>query len=157
MCAQRGSQRYSGATRTPPGDAADPDLAAAYHRTAYRVHDVPPFILRIGDPSPALLQAHAARGVTWSTFVTACNPRGELRSPDENGRLHGAFLRRLREEGLRFVAGTGGDASQGWPPEPSVLIFGLTLAQSSDLGETLAQRAVVWNGLDSVPRLIWLP
>jgi hypothetical protein len=38
-----------------------------------------------------------------------------------------------------------------------VLIFGLTLAQSSDLGETLAQRAVVWNGLDSVPRLIWLP
>jgi hypothetical protein len=156
MRADRGSQRHSVDTGTAPGDGADPELAAAYRRTAYRVHDLPPFILRIGDPSPALLQTHAARGVNWSAFVTACNPQGQLRSSDENGRLHAAFLRRLREGGHRFVPGTGGDAHQAWPPEPSALIFGLTLAQSSDLGRTLAQRAFLWNGPDGVPRLIWL-
>jgi hypothetical protein len=136
--------------------ASDAPLARAYRRTVYHVHDAPPFRLRVGQGSAALRTAQSTRGTQSSAFITACNPRGELRHADENARLHVALIDRLNREGRTFVPGMGGEPDQGWPPELSVLVFGLTLEEAQDLGADLQQRAILWSGANGCPKLVWI-
>lgn len=135
----------------------DPSLVAAYRETAYHVYDTPPFVLRVGKKSRALVLAQQARGAVSSAFITACNPDGRLHTEQDNRRFQAQFERMLLREGFRFVHAMGGGPDQVWPPERSVLIFGLSLRESTLLGRNFRQRAILWSGAQGIPQLIWIP
>jgi hypothetical protein len=137
----------------PPGAAA---LAEAYAQTDYRVLTTPPFVLRVAEPSPALCQLHADRGVVSSAFLSAANPGSRLLLETENEQRARVLVRTLEARGLDFVPAIGGAEDQDWPPEPSVLILGITLDEARALAAEAGQRAFLWIGSDGLPSLVWL-
>lgn len=56
----------------------------------------------------------------------------------------------------RIIEGEGLDSSGKWPAEKSFLALGLDLETSSALGREFGQNAIVWAGVDAIPRLILL-
>ncbi|ODS93094.1 MAG: hypothetical protein ABS45_04175 [Comamonas sp. SCN 65-56] len=132
------------------------ELLAAYRETEYRVGGDAPFILRINQASPLLRQLHSRHGVTSSAFITAANPRSQpctLAFNTERQQQLAAELRRLH---LLFIEGEGTHPSNGWPPEPSFLVLGLTRATAERLGHRWAQNAIVVCAEDTIPQLLLL-
>lgn len=131
-----------------------PELMNAYRETQYCVQGPTSFILRIGQQSPELAQVHAQLGVSGSTFVTACNPYSGSVSDEENH----SRMQRLKEKlvalGKVFWPGVGQHPTNGWPGEPSYLVFGLSRSESIELAKSLEQNATVWAGADAVPELL---
>ncbi len=102
-----------------------PALRQAFEETDYIVHHQPPFVLRIGQPSPeldALLQAH---GQGCAAFITAWNPMAQALPEAENRARQQALQQELSERGLQCIAGIGQHPANGWPGEESVLAMGL--------------------------------
>jgi hypothetical protein len=148
------SENPSPVSEDPASDSAA--LARAYEQTAYRVLTPRPCVLRIGEASPELCRLHRERGVASSAFLSAANPGSRLLTKAENDQWALAFLQTLEGLGLAFVLGVGGAEDQVWPPEPSALIFGITLDEAHALGHAAGQRAFLWIGLDGVPSLVWI-
>jgi hypothetical protein len=136
--------------RIPP----DPALLRAFCETDYHVHADPPFVLRIGEPSPLLLALHRARGVEASVYVTACNPWSQQLSEADNCVRTDGLRLRLRREGLAFVEGVGQHPGNGWPGEVSFLVLGVGCEAARRLGEDLQQHAIVVAASDAVPHLL---
>lgn len=133
----------------------DEALVRAYAEAVYWVFGPQGYIpLRAGERSAALeeLLAHSGAG-EWA-FVTACNPGSELLSPAENDRrvealeavLYGRYST-FRGAGV----GTGGD----WPPEPSLLILGISEEEALQLARRFGQNAIVSGTLGEPARLVW--
>lgn len=134
----------------------DPALLHAYAETEYRVSGLCPFALRIGYPCEELAGVHSEREVTCSAYITACNPRSAILSDAENHQRQQALAAELTGRGLSFLSGVGQHPSNGWPGEPSYLVFGLSLEEAMALGRDWEQNAIVWAGEDAVPQLILL-
>jgi hypothetical protein len=134
----------------------DAALRQAYRETRYEVPADPPVILSIGAASAPLRALHRRFGVECSAFVSACNPFSRRLDAAGNAARHRALLQALVAEGRRFLEGAGRHPSNGWPAEPSVLVFGLSLEESRALGRRCEQNALVWCGADAVPALILL-
>lgn len=132
------------------------DTLAAYRQTHYHVCAAAPFVLRIGQRCAALRAAHARRAVKSSAFVSACNPGSDRLDETSNAARHRALVRELTQAGHAFLEGVGRHPSNGWPPEPSVLVFGFGREAARALGQRLEQNALLWNGPDAVPQLILL-
>jgi len=133
------------------------DKIQAYLATDYFVragqHDL---LLRIGtrcDQLSALFQVHA---VDCGAFITAFNPRGTLQSDQDNQQAHRTLASRIATLNLHTVEGAGRGADGEWPPEKSLFVFGLPLAQAKQLGTEFDQDAIVWVGADCVPQLVVL-
>jgi hypothetical protein len=139
-----------------PSSGIDPATLAAYRETEYHVHGESPCTLRVGEPSSALAALHARHGVSTSGFVTACNPRSEQRSAAENAARQQRLEHELAAAGIPFVRGEGRHPDNGWPPEPSLLVLGLTLDDAEALGRRWQQNAMLHCGADAVPRLVLL-
>ena len=122
----------------------------------YRVHDDPPFTLRIDTPHAALAAAHAGHGVDCSAYVTACNPYGREVDETDNARRHATLGRTLAARGFACIEGAGHDPTGAWRAEPSWLVFGLDSEAAKALGVELQQNALLWSGADAVPRLVVL-
>jgi putative PIN family toxin of toxin-antitoxin system len=128
-----------------------PELISAYEQAEYAVHDK--FTLKIGRrsaPLDALLQAH---GAASAAFVTAANPRGELRSEAENRAALAAL-----EAGLAypFCRGEGRDPAGRWPAEPSLLVLGIARGEAEVLGRAHRQNALVFAEKGRAPELVLL-
>ena len=134
----------------------DASVVRAYRETHYRVHDTQPFTLRVDHPCPALAAAHRRQSTECSTFITASNPCSVDVGEAVNARRHAEFERELVRRGLAFIAGAGEHPTNGWPPEPSFLVFGLTREAAEIEGRAWKQNAILWSGADAVPRLILL-
>ncbi len=128
----------------------------AYLETDYCVHGDSPAVLRVGEFCPALAGLHAAYRVNCSTFITACNPHSQVRDDAVNANRQSALAHELERRSLIFINGIGKHPSNKWPGEASFLVLGLGLATAKTLGTRLEQNAIVWNGLNAVPRLILL-
>jgi hypothetical protein len=104
-------------------------LEAAYRATDYIVRGGP--VIRIGE---------RARLPRPAAFVTACNPFGRAISSFQNV----TAIRRLRAcvGSARAAVGTGQDGA--WPPEPSLLLTGISRRVAAGLGRRLRQNAVVY-------------
>ncbi|MBL8723131.1 MAG: DUF3293 domain-containing protein [Planctomycetes bacterium] len=141
--------------RAPEGPAEGPNGATlqAYRETLYHVAAREPFALRIGSPSSELRAAHTAAGVACSAFVTACNPRSKRLAAAENALRQKALCTLLRDQGWRWLEGRGEHPTNGWPPEPSVLILGMPREVAVVLARRFEQHALVWIGGDGVPDL----
>jgi hypothetical protein len=131
-------------------------LAAAYLSTIYRV-DAPagPVLLRVGRGSRALdrlLQRSGRR--TWA-FVTACNPRSR-RLPGWRNLVRQRRLRTLVQV-LRypFLSGAGVGDDSAWPPEPSLLIVGISRPRACRLARLFGQNAIVVGRRARAAELVW--
>lgn len=134
----------------------DPELWRAYADTDFHVDAVPPFVLRIGEPSAELAALHDAVGVSTSAFVTACNPGSVALSDAENARRHAELRAEVRRLGFASHEGRGRHPSGDWPAEASLLVLGIDEAAARSLGRRFGQKAIVWTGADATPRLIAL-
>ena len=136
--------------------AIDQATVRAYLETDYVVRGEPPVILRVGEPSPGLARIHRAHRVDCSVFITACNPYSQSLEEHENDRRHELLMRELKLRSLAFLQGAGSHPDNGWPPEVSCLVLGLSLEASKSLGARFEQNAIVWCSGDAVPQLILL-
>lgn len=132
-------------------------LRDAYAASHYRVLlDTGHANIRIGQPLPAEVQALLERhGATRAAFLSACNPRSTVLSPDENAQRHRALLAALASHGVASVPGTGHDPHEIWPPEDSVLAIGLPHVKARALAERFAQFAWVDVASGAPARLVF--
>jgi hypothetical protein len=128
----------------------------AYRDAHYRVEGDRAFTLRIDHASPELRAAQRQLDVECSAYLSACNPLGALLGEAANQRRHAALIEAVEALGHPYWPGFGADPQGQWPGEPSLLVFGIPLAEARGLGEHFAQNAFVWAGADAVPRLILL-
>lgn len=135
-----------------------PEMMDAYEQTRYLVqgegHGVGPIALMVGVSSDALAALHKRCGVDCSAFITACNPWSRILPDDENARRQAELLAVLKARSLRWIGGIGQHPTNGWPGEPSVLVFGLSLASARVIAQAYEQNAFVWAGGDATPQLI---
>ena len=131
-------------------------LKRAYLATTYRVHEPEGSIeLRIGQasaPLDRLLDRHAVR--TWA-FVSAANPGSVMLAPADNSRRHAALVEAVQIAGFRFVEGTGIPADASWPPEPNLLILGISRSGARLLGKRFGQLAVLAGRRGGATELVW--
>jgi hypothetical protein len=126
----------------------NPDLRARfeslYRATDYGVEDAHLVCrLRIDEPCETLSHWLRSQGYAAAAFITACNPRSEIRTEAENREA----LTRLRSAvevlGLPALSGVG-RAQVGDHCEPSLLVPGLPLEAAHALMRGFQQNAFVW-------------
>src|SRR5437879_5996919 len=89
--------------------ALAPGLIDAYENSDYVVFTDPELVLRIGEPSPRLDALLEAEGATAAAYITAANPRGELKTEAENESAGAALDELLARSGYPRHAGQGRD------------------------------------------------
>ena len=134
----------------------DPQLVQAYRETDYCVFGDPGFVIRLGEASPGLLDAHRSAGAQSSAFLTACNPFSAPHEPVANARRQALLTSHLTDRGYVHLPGEGRHPSNGWPPEESCFVLGLSLEDATDIGARFEQNAIVWCGADGLAHLILL-
>lgn len=128
---------------------------AAYRRTSFYT-DTPRgrLCLRIGVPHAELDALLAANGARSWAYVTVWNPGSIVLSEAENvGRQH-ALEQALRDGGFTFWRGEGVGDEGRWPPEPSVLVLGITRAEAVALGGRFGQGAILYGEAGGCPQLL---
>lgn len=129
------------------------ELDRAYRATSYKVFD-PPLTIRIGAWHPdldALLDDVGAG--TWA-FITACNPEGQVHSAEENLQLQEELELALQE--YRLYKGEGIGDVGGWPPEPSVLVVGISPEKARQMAGQFRQWALLTGCRSEPAQLEWL-
>jgi hypothetical protein len=136
--------------------SVDPALLAAYIETTYWVSSQPqPIGLRIGCKSAELERMLAAHRVSQWAFVTAWNPRSQLRSHWYNLGREQALLSEVSRRGLRWLPGLAAGDRSDWPAEPALFLLGMSRAEARRLGRRFRQNAVVVGELGRVAQLVW--
>ncbi|MDL5036165.1 DUF3293 domain-containing protein [Comamonas resistens] len=135
-------------------------LQRAYCRAIYRVHGesgpASDWWLQVGTHQPRLLAGYAQHRVCCATYLTACNPHGQLLNANDNALRMRQLCEALAAEGWVFGTGFGEDPQGRWPGEASVLIWGMDALTARIWGEQWQQNAVLWCSADAVPQLLWL-
>jgi hypothetical protein len=124
----------------------DHALLEAYRRTAFTA-ETPQgtLVLRIGETSTALDDLLADNhGTTWA-YVTAWNPGSIARSAEDNTKAQKELAAFVTTAGFPFYAGEGVGDDGDWPPEPSLLILGISRTAAIDLGRRFGQVAIVYG------------
>lgn len=131
-------------------------LRSAYEATDYAVDEGPQgrFLIRCGSPSADVDALLDAVGTDAWAYVTACNPGSVPLSTTENAERMGRLAAEVRDRGLVHFAGTG--TGGDWPPEPSLLVLGLTEPDAVALGRGFGQLAVVVGRRGKPARLAWI-
>jgi putative PIN family toxin of toxin-antitoxin system len=128
-----------------------PKFLRAYQKALYAVLGGP--VLRLGERNAELETLLEAQAAATAAFVTAANPRGELRSDAANQ----AAMAEL-QAGLAWPSypGEGRDPEGRWPAEPSLLIVGIPRGEAEALGRRFEQNAIVFVEKGSAPELALL-
>ena len=134
--------------------ALAPGLIDAYQNADYVVLTDPELVLRIGEPSPRLDALLEAEGATAAAYITAANPRGELKSDAENRSAGAALDELLARSGYPRYAGEGRDPENRRAAEPSVLAIGIYRANAVTLGRIFGQNAIVFVEKGKAPELV---
>jgi hypothetical protein len=135
------------------------ELVSAYRRTHYRVADQGyAFTLLIDQPCLALQECMVRTQVSEAAYVTAWNPRSVPTSQEANDMAQRSLLAELATQDWPLLHGAGVDPDGHWPPEPSLLILGISREQASELGRSYGQNAIVAASVSdaATPRLVLL-
>lgn len=133
-----------------------PHLVQAYRETHYQVHGNPPWVLQVDQWSAALAATYELSGARCCAFLTACNPLSIDLPVEQNEQRQGQLADWLAMKGLTTLPGVGQHPTNGWPGEPSFLVWDLSRADAEALGHVWEQNALVWAGADAIPRLLLL-
>ena len=128
----------------------------AYLAARYTVLAGEPFSLKIDCPSAELARLLDLNQTRCAAFITAWNPSGGLTSDTENHAAQQALATEIKSRNLRYLEGAGEDPSGRWPSEPSLLVFGISLASATDLAKQFNQNAFVYADSDATPQLVLL-
>ncbi|SDD73990.1 DUF3293 domain-containing protein [Aquimonas voraii] len=115
-----------------------------YRATDYVVED--PRLqcrLRIDEPCERLSHWLRLQGYAAAAFITACNPRSEIRTDAENREAMARLRSAVEALGLPALRGLG-RAQVGDHHEPSLLVPGLALEAAHALMRRFQQNAFVW-------------
>lgn len=135
----------------------DSRLLHAYRSAHYRVDDPEgEFTLRVGIFNPQLAQCHGRYQAEHSAFITACNPRGQQRTGQENSAASALLVERVARLGFPWIPGVGLDPDGKWPGEKSMLILGISQEVAAELAREFEQNAIIVNGQDAIPALLVL-
>ena len=132
------------------------DLHTAYLQTTYWVEARPqPLALRIDEQSPRLDRMLGERGLSRWAFLTAWNPRSQLRPHWDNAGRDRQLLRVLGSLGWQWLHAVALGDGDDWPAEPGVLVPGMGRTQARRLGRRFRQHAVVVGERGKAARLVW--
>jgi N-formylglutamate deformylase len=130
-------------------------LFEAFRYTDYRaLTSIGELCIRVGEKCPeldALLSTHALE--EWA-YITAYNPHGRELGEDVNADADRSLKAELVARGMFYCSGASHGDLGDWPPEPSVLILGLSESDAIDLGVRYAQAAIVSGKVGERARLI---
>ena len=133
------------------------ELIAAYMGTEYRAFTPEgEIVLRIGEPSNAMIQLLRAASAKGAAFITAENPFSEQLSASENQVRQKSLREDLELLGATIVDGAGQGEDPAWPAETSYTAIGITHGDACQLGIKYQQNAIVWVGANGVPELLLL-
>jgi Protein of unknown function (DUF3293) len=136
-------------------DPGRESLDAAYRATVYTAETpAGPVALRIGESNADLDRLLDARGVSSWAYVTAHNPGSRSAPSLENEACQRELRAAVAKTGFVFYEGAG--VGHGWPPEPSLLVLGISESDASALGRRFGQNAIVFGELGEPARLVWL-
>jgi hypothetical protein len=113
-------------------------------------------VIRPNNRSSAVEQILCRFKARTAAFITAHNPFSRIQSDITNSKAHSALLGTVRYHGWRFVEGYGQGHDQCWPPERSLLVFGLSRAAAEKLGRRFRQNAIVFVRLGRPAELVSL-
>jgi hypothetical protein len=147
--------RSTPSTGRPAGHSAD-DLRAHYLAADYLVAGGEGFTLKVDHASSALLALHRRHAVSCSAFLTACNPRSQLRGDEQNRRAQCELESLLARQGYACVPGRAVDPAGLWPDEASVLALGVPASEAAKLAHHFGQNALLVMAADAVPQLLWV-
>ena len=137
-----------------------PELLASYKNADYVVfghqRGSPELVIRIDRVNPALEELLVHHEASTAAFVSACNPRGEKKTYEENEAAAAALRRSPLLIGYTWFRGEGRDPDANWPSEPSLLIIGIPRKEAERLGSALNQNAIVFIEKGGKPELILL-
>ncbi len=121
------------------------NLVSAYRATEYVAHGNGwVVVIRIGHRSVVVDRLLARMHARDGAFVTAYNPFSKELSFEANEHWNRELKRYLSVRGFAFVEGEGRGRIGGWPPEPSILAFGISRTEASAIGRRFRQNAVVY-------------
>ena len=116
-------------------------LAPAYLDTDYIVRGA---VIRVAERSASVDRMLGRGRARAAVFVTACNPEGRAAPRAENLRRLTRFRAYVADRGLSVRSGIGRGRDGAWPPEPSLLVLGVSLRAGAALGRIWRQNAVVF-------------
>ncbi len=132
-------------------------LIQAYRAATYEIFDADSsHRLKIDQKSLNLTKLFERYSIDYGSFITPCNPNGELLSNEKNRALCDSYEDRLRKENITFLKGRGYDDSGEWPGEESFFLFGVSRDFAIHHGQELQQNAVVFVDASCVPELVLL-
>lgn len=140
-----------------PGKRTSPDTALwdAYRRAAYVARTGDSEIrIHPGRRTPDLDTLLDQRRADQWAYITAYNPESRLLSEDENVRRQQLLVEAVLDRGLTFFEGESVLDAAAWPPEPSLLILGISPDEARALGRQFGQLAIVVGRLNQPARLV---
>ena len=136
---------------------ASSKFAEAYRATDYIVRNRGrEVVIRIGTTNRAvdrLLGKHKSR---TATFVTASNPSSKQCGAVANAGAHRLLVAALKSRKAKLLEGEGHSQNGIWPPERSVLAFGLDQRAATAIVRRFRQNAIVFVECGRPARLLEL-
>ncbi len=108
----------------------------------------------VGERSPRLDALLESKGHQSWAYITAHNPNGQRASNSANDHAQNELAQELSSQGLVSYPGEAQADIGDWPPEPSLLIIGVTEPQALELGGRYEQAAVVVGDSNRPARLL---
>jgi hypothetical protein len=120
-------------------------LVSAYRATDYvaQGHGCTA-VIRVGQQASVVDALLARMHVRNGTFITAWNPFSKSLSVGANECRNRDLKRYLTVCGFAFVGGEGRGKTEEWPPESSVLAFGVSRSSACAIGRRYQQNAIVF-------------
>jgi hypothetical protein len=132
-------------------------LVLAYRATDYLAYSGNRvFLIRIGHHSLVIDGLLTRMKTKSGAFVTAWNPFSKSLSAGVNAYWDRELKGHLRARGFAYFVGEGRGTTGEWPPESSVLAFGMSRAQAASIGRRFRQNAVVYVPLGRPAELVTL-
>ena len=124
---------------------------AVYHAATYEIGAIR---LRIGEPNDGIAAMLRAAGAVSAVIVTAYNPESVALCEAENRAAHENLVHAVAAYETRATCAV--DPSGVWPPEPGLLVLGMSDEDAVALGARFRQNAIVCLAVDEAPKLVLL-
>jgi hypothetical protein len=132
-------------------------LVLAYRATDYvAFSDSRAFSIRIGHHSLVIDGLLTKMKTRSGAFITAWNSFSKSQSAGANAYWDRELKRYLSARGFAFFPGEGRGEIGEWPPESSILAFGMSRQQAASIGRRFRQNAIVYVPLGRPAELVML-